>query len=126
MKKIKVGVIGIGSIAHMFHLGNYRDHPDVELTAVADIDFKRAQQAAADFGGANAYASAEEMFATERLDAVSICTFNESHVQLALTALSQGVDVLVEKPMALHAEEAQLLRSAAEASNNVVMVGMSH
>ncbi|WP_058300878.1 Gfo/Idh/MocA family protein [Gorillibacterium timonense] len=126
MAKKRVGVIGIGSIAHMFHLENYRNHPDVELVAVADTDKERADKAAADFDVPRAYGSAEEMFASEELDAVSICTFNQSHVPLALLALKHGVDVLLEKPMAMNVEEALSLKGAAAESGRVVMVGMSH
>lgn len=126
MAKLNVGVVGIGSIAHMFHLENYRNHPDVELVAVADIDLERARKVAAEQGGIHAYASAEEMFAAEKLDAVSICTFNASHVPLALLALSHGLHVLLEKPMALNVAEAEELKAVAAKSGKVVMVGMSH
>ncbi|MFF2157994.1 Gfo/Idh/MocA family protein [Paenibacillus chitinolyticus] len=122
---IRVGVIGTGSIAHMFHLKHYKDHPDVELAAVADIDKDRADKTAAQYGTAS-YASAEEMLNAERLDAVSVCTFNDSHVALSLLALERGLDVLVEKPMAMNRDEAARLRDKAAGSDRLVMVGMSH
>lgn len=126
MKKVRVGVVGIGSIAHMFHLDNYRDHPEVELVAVADTDKERAISTATEYGGIVAYGSAKEMFEAEDLDAVSICTFNNSHVELALLALQHGLDVLLEKPMAMNMEEAEALKAAEYASDNLVMIGMSH
>ncbi|MFS0837543.1 Gfo/Idh/MocA family protein [Paenibacillus sp. 1P03SA] len=122
---IRVGVIGAGSIAHMFHLKHYKEHPGVELAAVADIDKARADKTAAEYGTAS-YASAEEMLNAERLDAVSICTFNDSHVALSLLALERGLDVLVEKPMAMNRDEAGRLRDKAAESDRIVMVGMSH
>ncbi|MEF3304667.1 Gfo/Idh/MocA family protein [Paenibacillus sp. GYB003] len=126
MKTIKVGVVGIGSIAHIFHLPNYKAHPQVELTAVADTDLARARRVAEEAGGIRAYGSAEDMFASETLDAVSICTFNESHVPLALLALEHGLDVLVEKPMAMTVEQSAMLKERAARGGNIVMVGMSH
>ncbi|MBM7565847.1 Gfo/Idh/MocA family protein [Paenibacillus sacheonensis] len=124
MKTIKVGVVGIGAIAHIFHLPNYKNHPQVELAAVADIDFGRAQQAAEQWG-AVAYESAEAMFREAGLDAVSICTFNKSHAELAIAALETGLDVLVEKPMTATAEEAARLVETAERTGRILMVGMS-
>ena len=124
MRKIKVGVVGIGAIAHIFHLPNYRRHPQVELAAVTDADAGRAVKAAEEWG-AKAYASADEMFRLAELDAVSICTFNASHAELAIRALEAGLDVLVEKPMSATVEEAERLKLAAEKSGNIVMVGMS-
>jgi predicted dehydrogenase len=65
------------------------------------------------------------MFAEADLDAVSICTFNASHADLAMRALEAGLDVLVEKPMTTTAEEAELLYRKAEESDRILMVGMS-
>jgi predicted dehydrogenase len=126
MKKVKVGIVGIGSIAHMFHLSKYQSHPQVELTAVADMDYERAKAVAAGIPGATAYSNAEDMFVKAEIEAVSICTFNESHVALALLALEHGIDVLVEKPMAISTEQALQLKEKAEKTQNIVMVGMSH
>ena len=126
MSKVKVGIVGVGSIAHMCHLPGYRNHPDADIVAIADTDVARAQRVAAEFGGPAVYESAERMFREAGLDAVSICTFNDSHVALSLSALRHGIDVLVEKPMATQLEEAQQLKEAAAASRNIVMVGMSH
>ncbi len=124
MRKIKVGIVGIGAIAHIFHLPNYRRHPLVELAAVTDTDAERAAKAAEEWG-AKAYGSADEMFRIADLDAVSICTFNACHAELAIRALEAGLDVLVEKPMTAAVEEAERLKRAAEKSGKIVMVGMS-
>lgn len=124
MTSIKVGVVGIGAIAHIFHLPNYKNHPQVELAAVADLDYERAQEAAKEWGAA-AYPSAKAMFEGAGLDAVSICTFNASHAELAIQALEAGLDVLVEKPMTATAEEAERLVQAAERTGRVLMAGMS-
>ncbi|WP_135554829.1 Gfo/Idh/MocA family protein [Paenibacillus cymbidii] len=124
MDEKKIGVVGIGAIAHLFHLPHYAQHPFVELVAVADQDYDRAQQTAQQYA-CQAYASAEQMYADADLDAVSICTFNESHVRLSLQAIAAGLDVLVEKPMTTTVEDAELLQRAAAASDRIVMVGMS-
>jgi predicted dehydrogenase len=125
MRKVRVGIVGIGMISHLFHIPKYQNHPQVELVAVADIDLERAQKVAQELGNIQAFGSAQEMFANAQLDAVSIATFNESHVELAIAALEHGLDVLVEKPMAVSTEQAKLLREKAAAGERIVMVGMS-
>jgi predicted dehydrogenase len=125
MRKIRVGVVGVGMIANIFHLDNYSKHPQVELVAVADKDLERAKQVAEKYGGIAAYGSAEEMFKNAKLDAVSICTFNASHIELALLALDYGLDVLVEKPMGVSSADAVRLKEKAASSDAIVMVGMS-
>ncbi len=126
MGRTKIAVIGAGSIAQIGHLPYYRDHPDVDLVAVVDVNLERAQQVAAKFGAPNAYADAKEMFQREKPDAVSICTTNSTHVPLAMLAIEQGADVLVEKPLAIESSEAWRLVEAARASDRICMVGMTH
>jgi len=126
MEKVRIGVVGVGSIAHMCHLPGYMNNPYAELVAIADTDVERARRVAAAFGDPAVYDSAERLFREAEVDAVSICTFNDTHVSLALSALAHGIDVLVEKPMAVDLEQAKLLKEAAASSRNLVMVGMSH
>lgn len=124
MSKIRVGIVGIGMIAHMFHIKEYQNNPQVELVGVADLDMKRAKEVAHGLG-VSAYGSAEEMFIEAKPDAVSIATFNESHVELSILALEHGIDVLVEKPMAVSSEQALRLKAKAAESDRICMVGMS-
>jgi predicted dehydrogenase len=126
MGKAKIAVIGAGSIAQIGHLPYYRDHPDVDLVAVVDVNLERAQQVGAKFGANSAYADVKEMLQTEKPDAVSICTTNSTHVPLAMMAIEYGADVLVEKPLAIEPSEAWSLVEAARAKDRICMVGMTH
>ncbi|WP_273366417.1 Gfo/Idh/MocA family protein [Alicyclobacillus herbarius] len=126
MSKLRVGVIGAGTIAKVAHLPHYKSHPDVELAAVADVDGARAQASAEEFGAKAVYTDVKAMFAKERLDAVSICTPNRTHANLAQTALTHGVDVLVEKPLCTDVNEAKRVVEAARTGNRICMVGMTH
>lgn len=123
---IKVGVIGVGSIADLAHLPNYKKHPDVELTAVVDFNVDRARAVADKYGVPNVYSDVAEMFQAHQLDAVSICTPNTSHVPLALKAIEHGADVLLEKPLSTDYNEALQLVEAAKANNRICMIGMPH
>jgi predicted dehydrogenase len=123
---VRVGVVGVGSIARMGHLPHYRDHPDVELVAVADSDIGRAQQAAEEFGATGVYGDAASMFKSEKLDAVSICTPNASHIELATEAVERGLHVWVEKPLGVDPAAAARLVGAVERSGCIAGVGMTH
>jgi predicted dehydrogenase len=126
VKKLRVAVIGAGAIAEMAHLPFYASHPEVELVALTDFNQDRAMKMANQFQVKNVYASAEEMLQNEKLDAFSICTRNDTHVALAKLALLHGAHVLVEKPLALNAEEAMELKELVLKTNKICMVGMTH
>ncbi|HEX7025312.1 MAG TPA: Gfo/Idh/MocA family oxidoreductase, partial [Gemmatimonadales bacterium] len=62
--------------------------------------------------GAALCPSAVELLARDDVDAVSICTYTDTHVELALAALRMGKHVLVEKPVALRHEDVARLAAA--------------
>lgn len=122
MTTLNIGVIGTGSIAGC-HLDAYAADFRASLVAVADVALDRAQATAAKYGIATAYGSAEELLADPAIDAVSICTPNISHAELAIAAIRAGKHVLVEKPMARTAAEAEALQQVVEAQDKVLQIG---
>ena len=121
MSKLKVAVIGCGSIARHRHLIEYAAHPEVEITAVCDIVAERAKEVAKSYN-TKAYTSYEELLATEEIDAVSVCTPNYLHSPISIAALNAGCHVLCEKPMATSSEEAEQMIEAAESNNKKLMI----
>jgi len=67
--------------------------------------------------------SADELLSEPAVEAVVIATPDRTHYSLASTGLAAGRDVLVEKPMALEADEAEALAEQAESSGRVLAVG---
>lgn len=122
MSSLKVGVIGVGNIAKM-HLKSYAANPRVEIVAVADVNTVRAGEVAALYGDVSAYGSAAELLADPAVEAVSICTWNNTHVELAAAALKAGKHVLVEKPLSRTLTEVSDLEAVVEASGKVLQVG---
>lgn len=122
MTHVKIGVIGTGAIAQA-HLAAYAGNPDAELVAVSDLNLDRATSAAEKYGAERAYGDPNELLADPEVDAVSICTWNDSHARWAIAALKAGKHVLVEKPMArTHAEAVEMEQAVAE-SGRVLQVG---
>jgi UDP-N-acetylglucosamine 3-dehydrogenase len=121
MEKLKVGVIGCGSIAQHRHLPEYAFNKNVELVAVCDINEERAKQVAEKLG-VKAYTSYEELLQSGEVDAVSVCTPNYLHAPISIAALNAGVHVLCEKPMATSKEEAEAMIEAAQKSGKKLMI----
>ena len=80
MKKLRIGIIGTGGISNS-HVRAYKQMDDVEIVAGADIVPGKAREALDrwEFPEARAYETAAEMLEKERLDAVSVCTYNSTH-----------------------------------------------
>ncbi|ART77942.1 dehydrogenase [Sutcliffiella horikoshii] len=121
MKKLRVGVVGCGSIAKHRHLPEYHANPNVELVALCDVVLERAEQAVETYGG-KAYESYQEMIDREELDVVSVCTPNYLHAPVSIYASKAGANVLCEKPMATSKEEADEMIAAAKASGKKLMI----
>ena len=122
MKKIRVGVIGCGSIAKYRHLPEYQVNPNVELTAVCDINQQRAIETAEKYG-VLFYTDYKELLKSGKVDAVSVCTPNYLHAPITIDALEAGLHVLCEKPMATSKEEAEAMIAAAEKNGKKLMIG---
>lgn len=122
MSKVKVGVIGCGSIARFRHLPEYHAHPNVEIIAVCDVALERAQSVAQTYG-AKAYTDYIELLNDEEINAVSVCTPNVFHAPMSIAALQAGKHVLCEKPMATTIEDAERMNEATNVSGKILMIG---
>ncbi len=131
---MRIGVIGLGFMGST-HLEAWEKVDGFELAAVSSSsERKRAGDLSdvggnlgrgagnVDFGEAGRYASAEELIADPRVEAVDICTPTDLHKPLALGALAAGKHVLVEKPMALSAADCEAMIQAARDARKVLMV----
>ena len=122
MTKLRVAVIGCGSIAKYRHLPEYELNPNVDIVAVCDILEERAEATAAKYD-AKAYTDYVELLKTEKLDAVSVCLPNYLHAPVSIAALNAGNHVLCEKPMATSRVEAEQMIEAANKNNKKLMIG---
>lgn len=123
-QKLRVGVIGLG-IGRM-HIEGWRQHPGVEVVAIADADAARLAAVGEQFDIAPRYTDAQAMLDAGGLDVVSICTPNKFHHGLTLAALAAGCHVLCEKPMAMNAAEAREMLDAARAADKRLMINFSY
>ncbi|MBQ2945369.1 MAG: Gfo/Idh/MocA family oxidoreductase [Clostridia bacterium] len=125
-KKVRVGIIGTGWIAGP-HVEIYKNMPDVEIVAGADLVPGKAESFFKGYGLENVkcYSNHKEMLDDDslKLDAVSVCTYNTTHAECAIYALDKGINVLLEKPMCVTLEEAIEIRKAEKRSGKVLSIG---
>ncbi|UYQ71133.1 Gfo/Idh/MocA family oxidoreductase [Pelagibacterium flavum] len=92
-----------------------------EVTAICSRDLARARSAADKLGIEKAYGTYEEMLADPEIDAIYNPLPNHRHVEMTIAANAAGKHVLCEKPIALSAQEAKLLRGCR--SDALIMEG---
>ncbi|MDQ6600496.1 Gfo/Idh/MocA family oxidoreductase [Bacillus salipaludis] len=122
MEQLRVCVIGTGSISDM-HLASYANNLHAVLYGVYDFSKERAEEKARKYGIEKVYDSLEAVFDDPHVDAVSICTWNNTHAEISIGALKSGKHVLVEKPLSMTVEEAVMVEEAARKSTKTFQVG---
>ncbi|AXB46308.1 Gfo/Idh/MocA family oxidoreductase [Amycolatopsis albispora] len=115
MADLRAGIIGYGTGGRVFHAPLVAATPGLSVAAIVTGNPARAEQAAADHPGAEILGDADELY-SRGLDLVVISTPNRTHVPLALQAIEHGVPVVVDKPFAPTAAEAQRVIDAATAA----------
>jgi predicted dehydrogenase len=118
-KKIRVAVAGTGEFGRN-HARVYCELEGAELAGVYDLDANRAAVVAAEFQ-TQVFAALEEL--REHADAVSVAVPTAAHAEVGCCLLEMGLDVLVEKPMAVNLAEADALLGAAKKNNRILQVG---
>ncbi|MGD0644882.1 MAG: Gfo/Idh/MocA family oxidoreductase [Candidatus Bathyarchaeia archaeon] len=121
MKKLGVAVIGTGAWGKN-HARVYKELPSTELIAICDVNAERAKTMANQYG-VKAYTNSGRMLKNKEIEAISVCTWSTHLAKEALKALRAGKHVLVEKPMATNAKQAEKLCETAEQNGLILTVG---
>ena len=104
MKKLRVGIIGMGYIG-VSHIEALRRIGFVEVVAVADAIPELARRKAEEFGIEKCYATMEELIADPLIDAVHNCTPTHLHREVNEKVIRAGKHIFSEKPLARTSEE---------------------
>ena len=115
----RVAVIGVGALGR-HHARILAALPAVDLVGIVDVNEPRAREIGS-LVNAPSFSSAAEMLG--HVDAVTVAVPTEAHLSVSLPFLQRGIGVLVEKPLARDAREAQAMIDAARASGAVFGVG---
>jgi predicted dehydrogenase len=110
--RVRIGLVGVGIMGSL-HAQNLTTLENTSLAAICDIDHDRADQAAAKYG-VPAYYDYEEMLKQADMDAVMIATPHYFHTPISIAALERGLNVMTEKPLAVHVKDGQKMIAAYE------------
>lgn len=104
---VRMGIIGCGGMANA-HVHYYDDIEGLTLTAACDLELEKAQSLIGE-RDAKAFTDAQELMDSGLVDAVLIATPHYAHPVLAEAAFKAGLHVLVEKPVAVTAADAEAI-----------------
>jgi predicted dehydrogenase len=119
LKKVRVAVVGTGEFGRN-HARVYRELEGAELVGVYDANPGRAAAVATEFQTL-VLTRLEEL--QGRVDAVSVAVPTIAHAEVGCRLMEMGLDVLVEKPMAVNLGEADELLDAAKKNRRILQVG---
>lgn len=119
MKKIRVGIIGVGYLGE-HHARIYSQLDGVELVGVADVNKKRAEDIAEKTSTVPYYNYKDII---NLVDAVSIVVPTPLHYKVASDFLKNGIDILLEKPMTTTLREADSLIKKAKEKKLILQIG---
>ena len=124
-QKIRLGVIGAGSFASRRHIPTIIESPDAELVALCRRNEEMLKKMADYFECQNTFTDYKKMLDEVEMDGVLVTTPHALHYEHARAALEKGLHVMIEKPMAVRAEEARELLKIAKDKNLVVVVALN-
>jgi len=122
MNKVKYGVIGLGFFGEK-HSEVLSDMCGVELAAICTRRPHRLKEIAKRFKVPKSYTNYRELLADKEIDAVSITTHIDDHLQPTIDALKAGKNVFLEKPMAGTLKDCDAIIKATKSAKGNFMVG---
>jgi predicted dehydrogenase len=118
--RFRVALVGCGRIAHV-HAGYLRQVPEVELVGACDLSAESREKFTARWQ-LPTFADTEELLAAAAPQMVHLLTPPATHARLAIELMEAGVDVLVEKPMALSVQDADAMLVTAQRTGRTLTV----
>ena len=125
-KPFKVAFIGAGGIART-HMKYLKPLENVEVVAAADPSEMSLKKLKEEYPQVKQFTDYKTMLKEiPDIDAIDVCTPNGLHAENTIAALDAGKDVMVEKPMAMNAVEAQRMLDAAKRNHKQIILGFQH
>ena len=124
-RDVSVAVIGAGGAAQVVHLPILKRLPDLEVAAVVDRDREKARTIGERFGVETSLSRVEELDGLEGLDAVVVCTPNDTHEEVTIACLERGLHVLCERPLSVSSASVERMLDAADEAGLQLMVALN-
>ena len=123
---IRVGIVGTSWWADSMYLPALASHPHALTSAICGRNAAIAQTRADLWGIGRVFSNWKEMLDSGEIDAVIVASSNQTHEPVTRHALSRGLHVLCEKPLALSAQQAAAMATEAAQSGLTTMVPFTY
>jgi predicted dehydrogenase len=120
-KPLRAGVIGCGDIGQKGHIPGLQA-AGVDVVAVCDANFTRAQETAAKFNIPRAYGHYQQLLIDDDIDLVTVGLPNALHAPVSMAALDCGKHVLCEKPMSITSVDAHAMIEASHKAGKLLSI----
>ncbi|MGH2497144.1 MAG: Gfo/Idh/MocA family oxidoreductase [Ktedonobacteraceae bacterium] len=120
---LRVAIIGYGLAGSVFHAPLIAATDGMIVSAIVTSNAERQQHARADFPDATILLSAEEIWQdATNYDLLVIASPNRAHVSLGITAMQDGLSVVIDKPLAPSVAEAERLIAVSKSTGKLLTV----
>jgi myo-inositol 2-dehydrogenase/D-chiro-inositol 1-dehydrogenase len=123
--KLSFGIIGAGRIGRVHAETLAFRLPEAQIAAITDVNLEAARGLAARCSIPRVAASAAEIFADDKIDAVLICTSTDTHADLIVQAAKAGKHIFCEKPVSLSLEKIDSSLAAVDKAGVKLQVGFN-
>ena len=103
MKKLKVGIIGMG--VGEAHISGYLSHPSCEVISLCDFDDEVRDKITEKYQQYNIYKNADEILNDPEIDVVSIASYDNYHFKQIMLGIENNKHLFIEKPICLYENE---------------------
>ena len=124
MKKKKIAVIGCGTIATTQHIPAYIKNEKAEIKYFCDLIPEKAQTMVDQYGCGTVVTDYKTILNDPEIEAVSVCTPNNMHAQIAIDFLRAGKNVLCEKPAGRTIDEVKMMQKTQHETGKVLNIGV--
>jgi virulence factor len=122
MDRVRVAMIGAGSMANQVHYPSLASFDDVEFAGICDLDAQRLQTTADKYGIERRYSDYQKMIEEVAPDAVYAIGHPNILYDIWIWCLQRGLNLYIEKPMGMTRHEAQILAWTAEKHRCITQV----
>lgn len=125
MKKVKIGIIGLGAFCASYHIPNLLKRSDVEIAAVCDISRACLDGRDKRLADSETFTDYGDMLDPDRIDGALVSTPNRVHFAACKLALERGIPTLVDKPITVTVADAEALVELSKARNCILMTAFT-
>jgi predicted dehydrogenase len=123
--KIRLGIIGAGSIARLGHVPAIQQMPEVELIAICRRNKEKANEYGREWGVKEIYYDYMDLVRSKNIDAVIVTTPNSNHREAVVAAANEGKHVLCDKPIATNLKDAKEMVKACKENKVKFQMGFN-